>query len=301
MIPVALQNRVLRSITAGMTHREISRAYGISVGAVSDIRNSVPTPVFKDDCLDLTKMLLPDPHIPDHDKLAMEVALRAQEKFQPDVTIIGNDFVQCTPFQQHKVNKLRESHAKDFHEHTIKPANKIIDRIQDNTMLTVFQQGNHDAWIERWAARGDSTEKSIYSMVSLKTHLAKDRARFIWMPEYGMSIKIHENLYCVHGWSYCRHAAGKHLEKSKTKSIIFNHTHRIQLDTTGDPWDEGSIQAISAGCLCKKKAAYRHDNAPSDWAHGFWVAYIGKESFTMYPVLIDKGQAVLPCGTEIKV
>ena len=309
MIPVALQNKILRGITSGMTHREASRAYGVSVGAVSSIRNSIPKPVWDKDTLDLTQMFeptyrvfgFPDPHIPDNDPLATEVALRAHEAFHPDITIIGNDFVQCTPFQQHKVNKLRESHAQDFKRDTIDPANKIIDRIQDSTQLTVFQQGNHDAWIERWAARGASTEKSVYSLISLETHFAKDRARFIWMPEYGQNIKIHEDLYCVHGWSYCKNAAGKHLDLTKTKSIIFHHTHRMQMDVGGDYWDDDSIQSMSAGCLCSKKPMYKHGKEPTAWSHGFWVAYVGKNSFTVYPVLIKKGQAVLPCGTEIKV
>jgi hypothetical protein len=309
MIPVALQNKVLRGITAKMTAREISRAYGVSVGAVSSIRNSIPDPIYTDASLDLTKMFsptfrvmgFPDMHLPDHDELAVEVALRAQEEFQPDVTVIGNDFVECTPFTQHAFNKLGEADARDFKSETIEPAKKMIDRIQDNTKLTVFQQGNHDAWIERWATRGKHTEKSVYSLVSLQHHLATDRARFIWMPEYGMTIKLHDKLNCVHGWSYCRHAAGKHLDLSKTKSLIFHHTHRMQLDSAGDYWNSDSIQAMSAGCLCKRKPMYKHDKSPTQWVHGFWVAYIGRDSFTMYPVLIDKGQAVLPCGTEIRV
>jgi hypothetical protein len=309
MIPVALQNKVLRSITAGMTHREVARAFGVSVGAVSSIRNSIPSPVYDKGVLDLTQMFEPtykvfgftDMHIPNHDLLATEVAMRAHEAFQPDVTIIGNDFVECTPFTQHPFNKLKEAQAKDFKASTIEPAKAIIDRIQDNTKLTVFQQGNHDAWIERWAARGGVKNQSIYSLVSLEEHFAKDRARFIWMPDYGMPVKLHDKLNCVHGWSYCRHAAGKHLDLTKTKSLVFHHTHRMQLDAAGDYWNGDSIQTMSAGCLCQRKPMYKHDKSPTQWVHGFWVAYIGKDSFTMYPVLIDKGQAVLPCGTEIKV
>jgi hypothetical protein len=308
MIDVTTQNKILKAISSGMTHREASRAYGVSVGVVSSIRNATPEPIYTDQCLDISRMIkptyrvmgFPDPHIPCHDKEAMGVALRAQEYFKPDVTIIGNDFVECTPFTRFPFNKLSETEAKDFKTGTINPANKIIDQIQSNTKLTIFQMGNHDAWVERWAARGGGTEKSIYNLVSLEHHLSADRANFIWMKEYGMPIKLHKDLNCIHGWSYCRHAAGKHVALSKTKSVIFHHTHRRQVDTIGDYWDGNAVEALSAGCLCKRKPMYRHDKAPTEWVHGFWVAYIGKESYTAYPVLINKGRAVLPDGKEIK-
>ncbi len=310
---IRVKNKVLKGKLNGMTNREISRAYKISVGSVSNICTSRTTPVWatKEDGkpLDLPAMMgdkftvfgFPDLHIPDNDPRATEIALKAHAFFKPDVTIIGNDFVQCTPFQRHSVNKMKDSvrFAEDFESSTLRPSNKIIDRIQDNTKLTVFQQGNHDAWIERWAASNSGTERSVYKLVSLEYNLARHRADFVWMPEEGTPIKLHKDRMCVHGWAYNVHAANTHMVKSKTKNVIFHHTHRRQTATTADHWTGKPIEAMSAGCLCHRKPVYGI-GTPTDWVHGFWVTHVGKHSSTAYSILIDDGRAVMPCGKEIK-
>jgi len=309
---IRVKNKVLKGKIAGMNNRELSRAFKVSVGSVSNICNSKVTPIWgkeDDRPLDLPAMVgsnyrafgFPDMHIPDNDSKATEIALKAHAYFKPDVTVIGNDFVQCTPFQRHNVNNMKDSRrfAEDFESSTIKPANNIIDKIQDNTRLTVFQQGNHDAWIERWAASSGGTENSVYRMVSLERNLASHRADFVWMPEYGTPIKLHEDRMCVHGWSFSKHAANQHLIKSKTKNVIFHHTHRMQTDTGADNWTGQPIEAKSAGCLCHRKPVYGI-GTPTDWVHGFWVSFIGKHSSTCYAVKIDRGRAIMPCGKEIK-
>jgi len=309
---IRVKNKVLKAKASGMNNREVSRAFKVSVGSVSNICRDRVEAVYSDEPdkpLDLPAMMgnsytvfgFPDMHIPDNDSKATEIALKAHAYFKPDVSIIGNDFVQCTPFQRHNVNNMRDSSrfAQDFLDSTIKPANKIIDKIQDNTKLTVFQQGNHDAWVERWAASNGGTEKSVYKMVSLEHNLASRRADFVWMPEYGTPVKLHKDRMCIHGWYYNIHAANKHLIKSKTKNVIFHHTHRMQTDTGADNWTGKPIEAVSAGCLCDRKPVYGIGN-PTEWVHGFWVCFVGRKSSTCYVVKIDDGRAIMPDGKEIK-
>ena len=73
------------------------------------------------------------------------------------------------------------------------------------------------------------------------------------------------------------------------------------MDTRADPWTGDPVEAMNAGCLCKKSPLYRHDGSPTQWAHGFWIAFIGRRSFTIYPILINKGRAVMPDGKEIRL
>jgi len=309
---IRTKNKVLKAKAIGWSNREISRAFKVSVGSVSSICNSMTIPIWSKEQgqpLDLPAMMgdnfkvfsFPDMHIPDHDPVATRIALKAHAYFKPDVTIVGNDFVQCTPFQRHNVDNMKDSSrfAEDFMASTVDPANKMLDKIQDNTKLTVFQQGNHDAWIERWAASNKGTEKAIYNMVSLEKNLASCRADFVWMPTYGTPVKLHDDRMSVHGWSYSKHAANQHLIRSKTKSVMFHHTHRMQSDATSDNWSGDSIEAKSAGCLCLKKPTYGIGN-PTDWVHGFWVSFVGKHSSTAYAIMINKGKAVMPDGKEIK-
>ncbi len=241
----------------------------------------------------------PDIHFPDQDDEALAVAEAAQREFKPDKVILGNDMFQATPFSRWGKKTIKEAVAVDFLETEIKPANAFIDRVQEATDYTFFQFGNHDAHIERWAASNGTTGVSIFSLISIEHNLG-GRENFEFVPE-GREIKLHEKLICIHGWSYSIHCASIHRQKSPLQSVIFNHAHRRQSDTLTYPSADGPTTAMCAGCLCKRIPMYKHDGNPTGWTHGFWIAYVGKESFTMYSVEINKGRAILPSGKEIKV
>jgi hypothetical protein len=238
-----------------------------------------------------------DIHFPNEDKEALQVAMAGQRFFKPDITIVGNDLIDCTPYTGWADSSLTEALAKDWRNTELRPANKFLNAVQKHTKKTIFLPGNHDKWVERWAARAGKIGLAIHDIISIKTNLCKGRKNF----EYKDSVNLHRYLSVVHGWSYCKHAAYKHVELSKTKSIIFHHTHRRQMITTRDPWYGRPIEAISAGCLCEQVPMYRHDGAPTEWTHGFWVAFIGKRSFTIYPILIHEARAIMPDGKEIKL
>ena len=104
----------------------------------------------------------------------------------------------------------------------------------------------------------------------------------------------------VHGWCANKYAAQRHLDLAKPYSIIYHHTHRAEM-RFATMADGKLCQAMCAGCLCRKQPKYATNGQPSEWTHGFWVAYLGHKSFTMYPVTIVKGCAVMPDGKEIRV
>jgi len=239
-----------------------------------------------------------DIHIPNQDNEALQIAMAGQRFFKPDITIVGNDLIDCTPYTRWADSTIREALAKDWYKTEIKPANKFLDYVQKYTKKTIFLPGNHDKWIERWAARSGKTGLAIYSLISLRHNLLKNRINIEYVDDF---VNLHKNLIVIHGWTCCKHAAYKHIELSKTKSIIFNHTHRRQSITVQDPWSGLPIEAICAGCLCKKKPMYKHDGSPTEWTHGFWIAYIGKFSFTIYPIIIHNSRAIMPDGKEIKL
>lgn len=242
----------------------------------------------------------PDMHIHDQDDEAVAVAEAAQREFKPDKTIVGNDLLQATAFSKFGNQTIGEAIAMDFKETELDPANAFIDRVQKYTKETIFQEGNHDAHIERWAATHGKGAMSVFSLISPRINLSKGRKNFTYIKQ-GEKIELHPRLICVHGWSYSLHAASVHRQKSPLQSVIFNHAHRRQSDTLTYPATDMPTEAMCAGCLCKRKPMYKHDGNPTGWTHGFWVAYIGKHDFTMYAVKINKGRAILPNGKEIKI
>ena len=248
-----------------------------------------------------------DIHWSDRDEKALTVARLAQAYMMPDITVIGGDLLNADPFTRFSRSKVPKGLVTDWGEDELKPSLKFLDNVQALTKQhTYFVEGNHDAWIERWAAN-NSTAATTYSLISPRLHIVGNRSRFSYLPYVpegqgrNSALVLHPKLAVVHGWSICRHAAAKHLELSRSRSVIFHHTHRIQRDVGRDPWTGQPIEAFSAGCLCKLQPKYAHGGSPTQWNHGFWVAYLGKRNYTAYAIEIHKGSCVLPDGKEIKL
>lgn len=242
----------------------------------------------------------PDIHFPNNDPVAYSVAMKAHKILSPDVTICGNDLFDNTPFSRWGVKTFREEEfvSHDWKKNALDPAMRHLDTVQKHTKKTMFLEGNHDAWLERWAISLGHLGHAIYPMLSIKNHVLNGRD--IDYYSEGEYITLNENLIVVHGWSIAKHAASIHLQKSRPTSVIFHHTHRQQLDTNRNYLNDRQVQAMSPGCLCKFQPVWRNGD-PTSWTHGFWIAYVGKESYTAYMVAISDGRCILPDGTEVRV
>lgn len=251
--------------------------------------------------------IFPDIHGKDRDNRALAVAMAAQRMFKPHHTIILGDMLNCSPFSGHRKKTTKEAKAMNWKKEELDPMCKFLDEVQKHTLDTThFVEGNHEAWIERFLANLGSLGVSIADIVNLQSWLSANRKQFAYYP-YGKQtgdrrsrVKLHRDLYAVHGWTACKHAAEKHLELSRSRSILHGHTHRIQTAYGRDPWTGTPIVAHSLGCLCKLQPMYLTDGHPTQWNHGFGLAHVGKRSFTTYPIPILKTFAVLPDGTEAK-
>jgi predicted phosphodiesterase len=262
--------------------------------------------------------ILPDIHFPDHDETALAVALEAHRILQPDYSLFLGDVLDCGLFSSHAKKTIAESQGYDFKEKEIDPCNDMLDNVQSNTkQFTYFLEGNHEQRIERWAVNNGKVGESIYKLISPSHTLWKEpkRTKFKMIP-YEVStgnrmghVEIVKptnkmrtgGLVAVHGWSFAKHAARVHLEKSRSRSIVYGHTHRMQLDVSRDPWTGKPIKAMSPGTLSKLQPIYAHGGSPSEWSAGFCLVYVGQESWTEYLVNIVNGGAVLPDGREIKL
>lgn len=246
----------------------------------------------------------PDIHWAIRDPVAMAVAVKAHANFKPDLTVFGGDLVDAGPFARHPRMKYGEGDY-DFIREELEPLKGFLDGIQKRTTrgrLAVVL-GNHDDWVERWSlCHGMGTSLKGLRPVE---YLLEGRPNTQVVP-YGRLASdspsfyhLHPSLIVVHGWAANKYAAATHLVRGSPYSVIFNHTHRMQSETI-TRCDGSVVQAMSAGCLTKKVPVYAHGGSPTGWVHGFWVAYLGRESYTLYSVVIDRGQCVLPDGTLIR-
>jgi len=244
-----------------------------------------------------------DIHWSDRDEHALAIAQHAQGIFAPDVTVLGGDLLNCTAFSRHPKRKLDHDEGYDYLESELKPANRFLDEVQRWTRdETVLLEGNHDEWFERWI-RNTEGAMGLQSLLPSRYLCQRDAFRYVsFSPgrdKRQCNYQLAPFLVATHGWCAPKYAAQHHLDRAKDISVIFHHTHRFD-DRAVPLFRGGPIRATSAGCLCKRIPMYAHNGSPTDWTHGFWVAFVGRQSFTVYPVLIANGSAVLPDGTEVR-
>ena len=258
----------------------------------------------------------PDIHFPDQDEEALEVALAAHRILQPTHSGFLGDVLDCDIFSAHSKKTIQEAQTQDFRKLELDPCNKMIDEVQANTKSTTyFLEGNHEQRIERWAVNNGRVGESIYDLISPQATIARGRKDFEMIP-YEVPSGLRRGfvqiapatakmktggLVAVHGWSFAKHAAYVHLEKSRSQSVLFGHTHRAQSITSRDPWTGNLIKSFNPGTLSHLQPTYAHGGSPSDWSHGFCLIYVGAESWTEYCVSIVKGRCVLPDGREIRL
>ena len=246
-----------------------------------------------------------DIHWSDRDKRALAVAEAAHRAFKPDITVIGGDLHNCGPFSRFAKQKIAEDEGYDLLTTELEPVAAFLDRIQAaTTQQTIVLEGNHDEWIERWIC--SSPKGSAFRSMIPGTYHTKGRKNFKWIPytkvkgDRKSCWRMRSDWIVVHGWIANKYAAQHHLNYAKNMNVIFHHTHRADHSWT-TLWSGKSIEAFSAGCLCKFIPIYAHNGSPTDWVHGFWVAYVGRKSATAYPVIIHGSSAVLPDGSEVRL
>lgn len=252
-------------------------------------------------------MVLPDAHFPNFCPKAMGAVLLAHEVLKPDEVVVLGDWLDCEAWSAHPKKALTEDRAKSFHKHEIQPVNRALNIFAEHSKKTAYLAGNHEDRVERRLCDMGSLGASIEELVSPKLLLSEGRGSRFEYISYNAEVeqplphyKIAEDFIAIHGWSFAKQAATKHLEIAKCYSLVHGHTHRRQLATTREPITGRVFQASSPGCLSRLQPLYLQHN-PSEWSHGFDLIWVtnDRKSWTSYTVMIRDGVCVLPGGLKV--
>jgi predicted phosphodiesterase len=255
-------------------------------------------------------VVVPDMHFPFQDQAAVDVVIKTVELLKPARVVQLGDIVDCAVFSVHGPNDIRDVRADSFLTQEIAPARKFIDQMLKHCKLYVQMAGNHEYRVDRWALRQGPVGLAVHDLVSPEYLLGAGRtkAEFQWVPYTNTAsptsyYSITEHLIAVHGWSFAKNAAQVHLDKARTRSIIYGHTHRYQTASTRDPFSHEVLKAFSPGTLSVLQPLYFTGGSPTDWVHGFSLIYTSrnKQKFSEYCVTIDNGSCVLPDSRQIVV
>lgn len=227
-----------------------------------------------------------DVHFPAQDPGTWGAFTRYARDTQPDVIVLGGDFVDLESMSSHGGNPTPPTFIAE-----IAPAREALQelrRICPNARI-VYLEGNHETRLTRWLA---NNAKSLHGAIDLPSMLGLAELGIEWKPE-GVPLKLGK-LHFVHGfWTTDAHAK-KHLMEYGS-SVTYGHTHRPQSYTRG--LVDGSVHgAFGMPCACKLDAPYLK-NKPSGWLNGWGVYYVLPDGcFNAYSVFMNKGVAVAPNG-----
>ena len=251
-------------------------------------------------------LVLPDMHIPFHDREAWAVVRKVGRKLRPQRTVILGDFINGTPFSRHAPQSLRETAKRDFKAFEIDPANKVLDEIEGFTRGEVaYCFGNHEGWVERAAARSSDGMGSVFGLID-PAHLLAGHRKRVRVIRYGRDVslpdyhyKITPDWWAFHEIGHGQHAAATVLRHLPNVSSSFGHVHRVQ-SVTKRLHDGRIVTAATCGCLAQLAPEYM-GGKPSGWAHAFELGYVSNDlkSHQRYTVLIKNGSCILPDGTRI--
>lgn len=228
--------------------------------------------------------MIPDTHVPFHDRAALECALAIQRWYKPDETIILGDFLDCSPVSRHNRAALQEREgmrlAKDFEQ-----ANAILDIVQANSLKTVYLCGNHELWINNFV----SEQPELEGLVSLELGLKFKERKIKFLP-YNVPYRLGK-LAFTHGLYTGQNHAAKHVNAYGC-SIVYGHLHDVQLHVKVSPVDVNDKHlGLSLGCLAEKNPHYMR-NRPSNWVHACGVGLVRSDgTFNIDPIIISNGKA----------
>lgn len=224
-------------------------------------------------------LVLSDLHVPYHDRAAIELAVEAGKRDDPDAVLINGDFGDWTGVSRWD----RPPDAPTLAEELVAMRNALGWIVsQFPRALCVFKSGNHEEWLEKfvWAKAPELFGIQQCTLAHLLTTddngkpiKAMRRVEFVGDQRPIMLGK----LVVFHG-----HELPKGLTNSvnpargaflrTTDTVLIGHHHRSSSHTEYT-WHKQPIATWSTGCLCDMHPRYARINK---WNHGHAVVEVDR-------------------------
>lgn len=229
----------------------------------------------------------PDTHMKYRDIPATECFLKFLEFYQPDVDLIGGDFLDAeglSPWPSDDMGPRRfvpeVIEAREWLGRKVAATRKATTRI--------YLEGNHEDWINQFLASGTAPQlhdglEELGLEINLKKLLDLDGFGYQLFPVNHIVRVGKINL--THGLYTGGAHAKKHLDVLKGNIFYFHvHDEQAVVATSLD----GPTEAHSLGCLCRLDAKFLKGK-PNNWVHAFGIWEIFPDgSYTfMCPKIIN--------------
>lgn len=246
-------------------------------------------------------VLLPDIHYPHHNVEAFRAVLKFIKWFKPDeVNLLGDAMNMDTVnhWKRDKGNQLyfegkrMKAEYEGFDRDILRPIEKAIPK----HCVKVYMGGNHEDWVNEVIEKNPQLQGMIEPEIALNLK----KRNWIWIPyiihnnddSWKRGMREYGKLVVFHGEYTNKYHAFK-TASSFSKSVVYGHTHDIQMYTTTTQDDYTSFHtAQSIGCLANLSPEYLKGNF-NKWVNAFGILYLRENGyFNLYTPIIVKGKFI---------
>lgn len=231
-------------------------------------------------------ILIPDCHVPYHDKKAFGLMLKAARAAKIKKAVILGDFMDFMSVTSH----VKGPDKADSLQWEVDCGNAVMDEVDATFDEVVFVEGNHCHRLVRYLSE---RAPALFSTVKLEKLFDFKGRGWKYVP-YKKFHKIGK-LHLTHDLG----KAGKYAHYDAVASFqgnaVIGHTHRIGYAVEGSVRGEAHVGAMFGWLGDINQNDYMYDvRARRDWAHGFGVAYFEPDGCVhLVPVPIVNGKVVI--------
>lgn len=261
---------IIVDLANGISKASLAAIYDVPVTTLKDWvkRNTEPTGLQK-------VLIVPDVHVPYHDKRAWNLFLKVAAEFKPDILVCMGDLLDMYTVSTFSKDPSRKaSLGKE-----IKAGNKALDQLDAlGATRKMFVEGNHEFRLARYLLE---KAPELFDFVSIPKLLGLDKRGWEFTP-YKNDTKLGK-LYVTHDVGMAgRYAVQRSLDVYQ-HSVVTAHTHRLGLFVEGNAAGEHAV-SFSPGWLGDvEQVDYMHrTKAKKDWTLGYGIGYMDPKTDLVY-------------------
>lgn len=230
-------------------------------------------------------LILPDAHIPFHDKQALDLAVAYGKKIKPSVVLINGDWADNYSFSPHENDPSKRNFIEEIK--AVKQGLEWIEKTFPKARV-IYKSGNHELWWDRklWSK---APELVGLPTTTWEAQVRPDKSKIEFL-HHLRAVNI-GTLLVLHGHEYrfaisnpVNPARGLFLRTKVTSMCSHFHQRSEHSERDGNG---KLITTWSTGCLCQISPDYASRN---NWSHGFAVVELNGKEFDVQNLRIIHGK-----------
>ena len=220
-------------------------------------------------------LIIPDCHIPYHNRSALRLVMKVAKFYRPEVVIILGDWVDFYQVSAH----LKDPSRMERFEDEVKEGNKLLRQLESYSYgERYYIMGNHEFRLDRYLM---SNAPDLKPYINADILLALRRNHWTVVP-YKEHVKVGP-LYVTHDIGQAGIHSTRQALRAYQDNVVIGHNHRLDYHVQGNAHGHPHVGA-SFGWLGDTDCIdYMHRmKAKSQWSLGFGWGHIDTKRNYVY-------------------